>query len=121
MSIIDEQLATISGPQREALEHLRSVVHQAAPGAEEVITYAMPGFKYHGKYLCSFAAFKDHLSFFPGAMPIAVIANDLGEFKTSKGTIQFTPDHPIPDELLTRLIKLRLEAIASTSKRASYI
>ena len=113
MSVVDDQLSAISGPDRHALEHIRKLVHKLAPEAEEVLTYGMPGFKYRGKYLCSFAAFKDHLSFFPGAMPVDLRTNELRNFKTSKGTIQFSADHPIPDDIIEMLLKNRVAAIES--------
>ena len=105
MSVIDELLENVTPKQRKALEHIRQLVLLVAPDAIEVKTYGMPGFKYKGRYLISFAAFKDHLSVFPGAEPIAVLKDELESFKISKGTIQFTLDHPIPDDLLIKIIK----------------
>src|SRR5882672_11738724 len=100
MTVIDDYLNTISSPQKEELERIRAQVKQLAPEAEEVITYGMPGFKYKGKYLISFSAFKDHLSLFPGAGPIEELKDPLQAYTLSKGTIQFTLDHPLSDELL---------------------
>ncbi len=106
MTVIDDLLAATDPPQRTELERIRRTVHEICPGAEEVKTYGMPGFKYKGKYLLSFAAFKDHMSLFPGAEPNAQLEDKLKEYKRSKGTIQFTLDNTLPDELLTEIIQL---------------
>jgi uncharacterized protein YdhG (YjbR/CyaY superfamily) len=106
MSIINDYLKTVPEPQRTKLEVVRQIILKAAPTAEETITYGMPGYKYNGKYLISFAAFKDHMSIFPGAEPIEVLKDELKDFKISKGTIQFTLDKPIPDPLLERVVRL---------------
>lgn len=66
----------------------------------------MPGFKYRGKYLVSFAAFKDHLSLFPGAEPIEALKDKLTDYETSRGTIQFTLDHPLSDDLLKEILHI---------------
>ncbi len=111
MSVIDELLAKSEPADRKALERIRQLIHKVAPDAEEVMTYAMPGFKYKGKYLVAFAAFKDHLSLFPGAGAIAHFQDELADFTTSKGTIQFTLDHPLPDDLVRRIIRQRISEI----------
>lgn len=82
------------------------MVHELCPDAEEVKTYGMPGFKYKGKYLLSFAAFKDHLSLFPGAEAPAQLEEKLTAYRRSKGTIQFTLEQPLPDDLLREIILL---------------
>jgi uncharacterized protein YdhG (YjbR/CyaY superfamily) len=113
MSVIDEYLEQLSSAQKEELERVRVIVQQTVPEAEEVISYGMPGFKYNGKYLIGFAAFKNHLSIFPTAGPIEVIKDRLGAFKLSKGTIQFTTDTPIPESLIKELIASRVSSISS--------
>jgi uncharacterized protein YdhG (YjbR/CyaY superfamily) len=105
MTVVDDYLKKADPVQRDALEHVRSVIKQIAPDAEEVITYGMPGFKYNGKYLISFAGFKDHMSVFPGADPVATLADKLKPFKTSKGTVQFTLEKPLPDDLLIEIVQ----------------
>ena len=66
----------------------------------------MPGFKYKGKYLLSFAAFKGHLSLFPGAEPVENLREELQPYRRSKGTIQFTVEQPLPEPLLRHIITL---------------
>lgn len=106
MGIIDELLSDVPSAQRQELERIRQMVHAKCPGVEEVKTYGMPGFKYKCKYLLAFANFNDHMSLFPGAEPVDALADDLKPYKTSKGTIQFTLDQPLTDDLLIKIIKL---------------
>ena len=111
MNQVDEYLSKFAAPQKSELERIRKVIKQAAPDAEEVISYGMPGFKYQGKYLAGYNAFKDHLSFFPTAEPVDKLAAKLSAYKLSKGTIQFTLGNPIPAELIKDLVKIRLDNI----------
>jgi uncharacterized protein YdhG (YjbR/CyaY superfamily) len=111
MSVVDDYLAEVEPVQRAVLEHTRAVIKGVVPDAEEVITYGMPGFKYRKKYLIAFAEFKDHLSVFPGAEAVAGMADDLKDFTTSKGTVQFTLEQPLPDEIIIKLVTTRQRAI----------
>ena len=101
-------LSGVPSEQRAALEKLRSTIKSIVPGATEVISYDIPTFKLDGRMLVSYAAFKKHCSFFPGAGPIEMHANDLTSFQTSKGTIQFTPEHPLSTALVKKLVKTRI-------------
>jgi len=101
-------LAAVPQKQRAALENLRSTIKSIVPDAMEVISYDIPTFKLNGRMLVSYAAFKNHCSFFPGAGPIEKHANDLKSFQTSKGTIQFTPEHPLSTALVKKLVKTRV-------------
>jgi uncharacterized protein YdhG (YjbR/CyaY superfamily) len=111
---IDEYLATVSDEHKAALEKLRKQIRAAAPKAEECISYQVPTFRQNGM-LVSFAAFKDHCSFFPGAAPIEAHKDELKNFQLSKGTIRFQPDKPIPAALIRTMVK---ERIAQNEKRA---
>ena len=86
------------------LTHIRQLVRSLMPGATEKISYGMPAFYYKGKYLVAYGAFKDHVSIFPGAAPIAELAEQLKPFETGKGTIQLTPEHLLGDELITDIV-----------------
>lgn len=112
MSVVDEYFEKLEPEQRTELERIRKIVRKNYPEAEEVITYGMPGFKYKGKYLVSFNAFKDHLSLFPGSKPIEKLSGKLKSYKTSKGTIQFTLDNPIPEELIRDILAVRAADIS---------
>jgi len=111
MTVIDEYLQNIEPKQKAALEKIRSFVNRHVPDAEEVISYGMPAFKHKGAYLVGFAAYKDHLSVFPTPEPIEAIKDQLKGFQVSKGTVQFTLDHPLPIETIGRLIDERLKII----------
>jgi len=105
---VDEYLKALPSDVRSALEKIRSTVKSVAPKAEELISYGMPGFKYYGP-LVYMAAFKDHCSFFPGSSQVIKLYDELKEFKTSKGTIQFTVDKPIPVALIKKIVKGRMQ------------
>lgn len=105
---VDQWLARIEPKQRAALEKLRAQIRAAAPSAEEVISYGQPTFKLHG-HLVAFGAFAKHLSFFPmNSVVIADHADALKGFVTSKGTIQFTPEKPIPATVVKKIVKARI-------------
>jgi uncharacterized protein YdhG (YjbR/CyaY superfamily) len=115
---VDEYLAALPKDKRVTLEKLRQTIKSAAPKATEGISYQMPMFKYHGM-LAGFAAFKDHCSFFPGAEPIAAHKDELKAYETSKGTIRFPVDKPLPAALVKKLVKTRIaENEASLRKKA---
>lgn len=107
MSVIDEYLKNVENPQKTELEKVRQLIKQIVPDAKEVITYGVPGFNYKSKYLITFASFKNHMSIFPGSEAIECYAKQLQEYKTSKGTVQFTVQKPIPENTLVRIIKYR--------------
>ena len=105
---VDQWLARVEPKQRAALEKLRVQIRAAAPGVEEVISYGQPTFKLHG-HLVAFGAFAKHLSFFPmNSVVIAESADALKTFVTSKGTIQFTPEKPIPATVVKKIVKARI-------------
>ncbi len=105
---VDEWLARIEPVHRAALEKLRKQIHAAAKGAEERISYGQPTYLLHG-HLVAFGAFAKHLSFFPmNATAIAENADALKGFVTSKGTIQFSPEKPIPAAVVKRIVKARV-------------
>lgn len=100
---IDAYLETVRPDQRAALQALRETILAAAPGAVECISYGMPAFRVNGKVICYFAAARGHCAFYPGGL-VDRFAAELEGFSTSKGTIRFQPDTPIPDPLLRRII-----------------
>ena len=105
---VDEYLDRVPEPARTTLKKIRAVIRSVAPPeATEGISYGMPTFKYKGM-LASFAAFSDHCSLFPGAGPTIEFKNELKNFQTSKGTIRFAPNKPLPSALLKRLVKARI-------------
>ena len=105
---VDEYLATVPEPARSTLIKIRATIRSAVPPeATEAISYGMPMFFYKGM-LVGFAAFSSHCSLFPGAAPIAALKGELKGFRTSKGTIQFPMDKPLPATLVKKLVKARI-------------
>lgn len=106
---IDAYLNALPEEQSIALEDLRKTITSIVPKAEEVISYQIPAFKYNGK-LVAFAAFKDHCSFFPlNSTLIKELSEDLKDYKTSPGTIQFTVDKPLPSALVKKIVEARMK------------
>ena len=103
---IDEYLAVLSDDKRTALERLRKMIRAAAPGAEECISYQLPAFRLEGRLLVWFGATANHCSFYPGAV-VEPHKNELRDYDTSKGTIRFQPDKPLPAALVRKLVKAR--------------
>lgn len=104
---IDEYIADTSGDVKNRLVKLRKVIHKAASGLEESISYGMPTFKLNGKNLVHFAAFKNHIGLFPTPSGVTEFKKELADYKTSKGTIQFQNSQPTPYDLVTKIVKFR--------------
>lgn len=104
---VDEYLKAQPADFREVLEKLRAQIKAAAPKAEEGIGYGMPAYKYKGA-LVYFGAFKNHCSFFPGSSSVLANKEGLKGFTIAKGTIQFTPDKPIPAAIIKSIVKERV-------------
>ncbi len=104
---IDTYLSKLSKEQKAALEKLRQQIKKIVPEAEEVISYRMPTFRYYGA-LVGFCAWKTHCSFYPyNSALIKKYKKELSSYKTAPGTIRFTPDKPIPESLINKLVKTR--------------
>ena len=113
MTAIDTYMDNLDAPQRAELERVRKIAKLIAPEAQEVISYGMPVLQVHGKYLVGFAAFKDHMSIFPGAEAVEKLTPKLGDHKLSRGTIQFTLDKPLSEAIIKEAINIRLRGIAN--------
>jgi uncharacterized protein YdhG (YjbR/CyaY superfamily) len=106
---VDEYLANTPEPARSTLQHIRAVIQSVVPKeTTEVISYGIPMFKYRGM-LVGYAAFKKHCSLFPTGSGVEKFTKELKEYRTSKGTIQFPSDKPLPDALLKRIVKHRIK------------
>jgi uncharacterized protein YdhG (YjbR/CyaY superfamily) len=105
----DEYLARISEPARSTLNKVRATIRSVAPPeTTEVMSYGLPAFNYKGPLVC-FGAFSHHCSLFPmSAAVIVAFKDELRDFKTSKGTIQFPVDKPLPATLIKKLVKARI-------------
>jgi uncharacterized protein YdhG (YjbR/CyaY superfamily) len=105
---IDEYLAGVPDDKRVALERLRAQIKAAAPDASESISYGLPTFKLDGHWFVAFGVAKNHCSFYAGAAPLEALAAELAGYRLWKGTINFPPDRPLPADLVTRLIEVRI-------------
>ena len=122
---VEQWMSWQTPAHRAALDKLRAQIRAAAPGAEETISYGMPTFTLSG-HLVAFAAFKNHLSFFPMSSTLIKQVPEAKEFATSTGTMQFQPDKPIPPALIKKLVQARVaqnleiaaERATKTAKKA---
>ena len=116
---IDEYLARAKPEQRAALERLHKTIHDVAPNVEEGIGYGLAGFKLNGRSLVYFGAWANHCAFYPGSSTLTKkFQRQLKDFETSKGTIRFTPDKPLPATLVKKLVKARIvENVRRSAKR----
>ncbi len=114
---IDEYLARIPEPARGMSNKLRAIIRSAVPPeAVETISYRMPAYQYKG-ILLWFAAFSDHCSLFPTAAVIEELKDDLKGFHTSKGTIHFPLDKPLPAALVRKVVKARVAQVENKEPR----
>jgi uncharacterized protein YdhG (YjbR/CyaY superfamily) len=107
---IDEYLAPLSKEKRVALQKLRRAIKAAAPKAEECIAYQLPAFRLGGRMLVAFGAAANHCAFYAGSAPVEVHKHELKAYDTSKGTIRFQPDSPLPITLVRKLVKTQIAA-----------
>jgi uncharacterized protein YdhG (YjbR/CyaY superfamily) len=106
---IDEYLATLSQDQRSALEVLRKTIKSAAPRAEECISYGLAAFRLYGRPLVAFGASANHCAFYPmSSSTVADHKDELKGYETSKGTIRFPVEKPLPAILVRKLVKARI-------------
>ena len=114
MSEMDDYLAGLPPEQRAALERIRTVVAGAAPDAVEGKSYGIPAFLHGGRPVFGFHAAKKHLSVHPFSPPVIDAVRDrLGGFDVAKGTIRFTPEQPLPDDVIRELVALRLAELGA--------
>src|SRR5215469_8266897 len=106
---VDEYFAALPKEVRPVLETLRKTIREAAPKAEEVISYNIPAFKFNGM-LVWYAAFKKHVGLYPKASGIAAFKDQLAGYKTSKGAIQFPIEEGVPVNLVKKIVRFRLSA-----------
>jgi uncharacterized protein YdhG (YjbR/CyaY superfamily) len=109
---IDAYLAALDEPKRGTLESLRAAILEVVPEADQGLAYRMPAFKLQGKTFAGFAAFKDHLSYLPhSGTVLAELADDVAGYETSKGSLKFAIDRPLPKPLVRKLITARLREL----------
>lgn len=102
--------AEFKPPQQAEFERIKKLVLDIVPDAEQVVSYGMPTFKYRRKIILHVGAFTDHMSLFPGGI-VEKFAEELKDYKTSKGTIQFTLEKPLPTDVIQKIVHYRKDAI----------
>lgn len=105
---VDQYIGTFSPEVQKILTDIRHTVKKAAPEAEESIAYGMPGYKLNGQPLVYFAAFKNHIGFYPLPIGIESFKAELAKYKHAKGSVQFPINEPIPFDLIKKIVKFRL-------------
>jgi uncharacterized protein YdhG (YjbR/CyaY superfamily) len=113
---IDDYIARFPPEVQVLLEKIRLTIRKAAPKAEETISYMIPTFKLHGN-LVHFAAYKNHIGFYPGAAGIEAFKEELAGYEISKGTVRFPVDEPLPFALIGKITKFR--AVQNLDKAAA--
>ena len=108
MKNVDEFISSYPKDVQLLLTKIRATIKKAAPKAEEVISYRMPAYKFHGMLLY-FSAFKNHIGFYPMASGIANFKKELSIYKGARGSVQFPLDKPIPYSLITQIVKFRVQ------------
>jgi uncharacterized protein YdhG (YjbR/CyaY superfamily) len=116
---IDEYLAALSADKRAALEKLRKTIRAIAPKAEECISYGLPAFRLDGKPLVAFGATENHCAIYPmSASTVEAHKDELKDYDTSKGTIRFQADKPLPVALVRKLVKARIAENVGRSRKS---
>ena len=112
--LIDDYIAALPDDQARALTALRETVAAAAPDAIEAVSYSMPAFKQNRHVLIYYAAFKEHLRLFPASGSVMdKLGSELQSYFTGKGTLQFTPAKPLPDDVIREIVAIRLAEIGT--------
>jgi uncharacterized protein YdhG (YjbR/CyaY superfamily) len=118
IATVDDYLAGLSDERRAGMENLRKAINAGAPGATETIAYGMPALRSHGgQFLVSYAAYKNHYSLFPAS---EAVTEGLGAALTphlfGSGTIRFSAEEPIPEALVTKIVKIRFGENAAAAR-----
>ena len=114
---VEEYLAGVAEPARSTLSKVRAAIRSAVPAeATEVISYGIPAFKYKG-VLVWYAGFSEHCSLFPTASVVETFKKELEGYPTSKGTIQFPTDKPLPSALVRKIVKARVAEVENKKRR----
>ena len=112
---IDEYIAGFPPDVQKILRQVRTTIRQAAPGAEETISYRMPTFTLNG-YLVYFAGFKNHIGFYPIPTGIEQFKKELARYEQGKGSVQFPLDQPMPYDLIRKIVKFRVKENLARAK-----
>jgi len=108
---MDEYIKTFPKDVQSILEKMRQTIREAAPEAVETISYQMPTFKLNGKNLVHFAAWKNHIGFYPTSSGTEAFKKELSRYKAAKGSVQFPIEKPIPYDLVKKIVIFRMKEI----------
>jgi uncharacterized protein YdhG (YjbR/CyaY superfamily) len=111
----EEYITAFPAETQKILEELRETIRKAAPDADEIISYGMPSFRLNGR-LVYFAAFKNHIGFYPMVTGIEAFKTNFSGYKWAKGSVQFPLQKPLPHELITKIVKFRVRENLEKSK-----
>jgi uncharacterized protein YdhG (YjbR/CyaY superfamily) len=113
MVTVDDAISQVASPSREALQHVIETARRLATDAEDGVSYGMPALRVAGKPYVAVVAAEKHLSLYPfSPAAIDTVRSDLTDYSLSKGTVRFSAEHPLPDDVLERLLRARLAEIA---------
>ena len=112
---VDEYLASFPEPTKRILKEIRKTIKKAAPAAEELISYNMPAFKLHG-VLVYYAGYQNHIGFYPTPSGIEAFKKELSGYVSAKGSVQFPIDKPMPLDLISEIVKFRVEENLENAK-----
>lgn len=113
---IDGYIRSFPKPVQILLQQMRRTIHEAAPEATEAIRYGIPTFRLQGKNLVHFAAFANHIGFYPTSSGIEAFGRELSAYSTSKGTVRFPFGEPIPHDQVRRIVAFRVAEVSSKRK-----
>jgi uncharacterized protein YdhG (YjbR/CyaY superfamily) len=116
-SSIDEYIAEFPPETQQVLEELRALIRASAPDATETISYAIPTFDLNGRHLVHFAAFKNHIGFYPTGRGVDAFKEELEPYKAGKGSVQFPLGRPLPTDLIRRIVESRVEDTTGKGSR----
>lgn len=114
---IDEYIAEFPPETQRVLEEVRALIRATAPDATETISYAIPTFDLNGKHLVHFAGYEKHIGFYPTGSGIEAFKEEIRDYKSSTGAVQFPLGQPLPRDLIRRMVEFRVEATAGKSKK----
>ncbi len=106
---VDEYIKTFPLDIQHILEKIRAIIHEVAPDVEEHISYQMPAFKLHGKYIIHFSAWKNHIGLYPIPSGTPEFQKEIDQYKSSKSTIRFPLEKPIPYDVIKKIVLFRMK------------
>jgi len=118
MGEVSDYIAALEGAERDVIERIRARAVSLVPEAVEGVSYGMPALRYRDSPLLSVMSVKGHMGLYPFSPPVvSAVAGELEGYSLSKGTIRFTPEHPLPDSVVDRVILLRRDEIDTAKER----